>query len=55
MVHEKNALMQQLTSFEKDSYEIQVRVQRGLEAERENQEQSKNVEQMRDKERDLQR
>lgn len=35
MVQEKNNLMQQLSLFEKDSYEIQARVRRGIEAENE--------------------
>lgn len=35
LVTEKNTLMQQLTAFEKDSFEIQARVKRGQEAERE--------------------
>ena len=34
MVQEKNVLMQQLALFEKDSFEIQARVKRGIEAER---------------------
>ena len=34
LVQDKNALMEQLTQFEKDSFEIQARVKRGLEAER---------------------
>lgn len=34
MVQEKNILMQQLALFEKDSFEIQARVKRGIEAER---------------------
>jgi hypothetical protein len=34
LVLEKNMLMEQLSLFEKDSFEIQARVKRGLEAER---------------------
>ena len=55
MVKEKNALMQQLTMFEKDSFEIQTRVKRGLEAERDVQEKQVVMENMKDKERDLER
>ena len=35
LVKEKNVLMQQLSLFEKDSYEIQARMKRGMEAEKE--------------------
>ena len=38
LVLEKNKLMEQLALFEKDSFEIQTRVKRGFEAEREVQE-----------------
>ena len=34
LVQEKNNLLSQLALFEKDSFEIQARVKRGLEAER---------------------
>ena len=34
LVLEKNKLMEQLALFEKDSFEIQARVKRGIEAER---------------------
>ena len=34
MILEKNKLMGQLALFEKDSFEIQARVKRGIEAER---------------------
>lgn len=47
--------MQQLTMFEKDSFEIQTRVKRGIEAERDNQQKDFTMENMKDKERDLQR
>lgn len=47
--------MQQLTMFEKDSFEIQARVKRGLEAERDNQQKETTMENMKDKERDLER
>jgi hypothetical protein len=48
MVQEKNNLMQQLTLFEKDSYEIQARVRRGMEAENEVQVKDQTVEQLKD-------
>jgi len=47
--------MQQLTMFEKDSFEIQTRVKRGLEAERDVQEKQVTMENMKDKERNLER
>jgi len=55
LVKEKNALMQQLAVFEKDSFEIQARVKRGLEAERDNQHKEATLGTMKDKERDLER
>ena len=48
LVQEKNALMQQLTLFEKDSFEIQARVKRGLEAERDVQVKEEAVENLKD-------
>ena len=47
--------MQQLALFEKDSFEIQARVKRGIEAERENQQKEETMGTMKDKERDLAR
>ena len=41
--------------FEKDSFEIQHRVKRGIEAERDNQQKEVTMENMKDKERDLER
>ena len=55
LVQEKNALMQQLTLFEKDSFEIQTRVKRGLEAEREVQYKDQVVEDLKDQKRDVER
>ena len=55
LVQEKNALMQQLTLFEKDSFEIQTRVKRGLEAEREVQNKDQAVEDLKDQKRDVER
>ena len=55
LVQEKNALMQQLTLFEKDSFEIQTRVKRGLEAEREVQNKDQVVEDLKDQKRDVER
>ena len=55
LVKEKNALMQQLAGFEKDSFEIQARVKRGLEAERDNQQKEATMGTMKDKEKDLER
>ena len=47
--------MQQLTLFEKDSFEIQTRVKRGLEAEREVQNKDIAVEDLKDQKRDVER
>ena len=47
--------MQQLTLFEKDSFEIQTRVKRGLEAEREVQNKDQAVEDLKDQKRDVER
>ena len=47
--------MQQLTLFEKDSFEIQARVKRGLEAEREVHTQGNQVENLKDQKRDVER
>ena len=55
LVQEKNALMHQLTLFEKDSFEIQTRVKRGLEAEREVQYKDQVVEDLKDQKRDVER
>ena len=55
LVLEKNALMEQLSLFEKDSFEIQTRVKRGLEAERDLQEKSQVVEDLKDQKRDVER
>ena len=55
LVQEKNALMQQLSLFEKDSFEIQTRVKRGLEAEREVQNKDQVVEDLKDQKRDVER
>ena len=55
LVQEKNALMQQLTLFEKDSFEIQTRVKRGLEAEREVQNKDLAVVDLKDQKRDVER
>lgn len=55
LVQEKNQLMQQLALFEKDSFEIQARVKRGLEAEKEVQNQGNQVESLKDQKRDVER
>ena len=47
--------MQQLQLFEKDSYEIQARVKRGIEAEQETKIKDTQLGSLKDKERDLQR
>ena len=47
--------MQQLSLFEKDSYEIQARVRRGIEAENEVQVKDQTVEQLKDQKRDVER
>ena len=48
LVQEKNKLIQQLSLFEKDSFEIQTRVKRGLEAERNVQAKNEAVESLKD-------
>lgn len=55
MVQEKTALMQQLALFEKDSYEIQARVRRGIEAEKDVQAKEQTVESLKDQKRDVER
>jgi len=55
LVLEKNTLMEQLSLFEKDSFEIQARVKRGLEAERDVQEKGQTVETLKDQKRDIER
>ena len=55
LVQEKNGLMQQLALFEKDSFEIQARVKRGLEAERDVQIKDQTVESLKDQKRDAER
>lgn len=45
--------MEQLRIFEKESYEIQAKIKRGFEVERENENIAKAVDTMRDKERDF--
>ena len=47
--------MQQLTVFEKDSFEIQARVKRGIEAEREVEQKDQTVETLKDQKRDVER
>ena len=47
--------MQQLALFEKDSFEIQARVKRGIEAERDVQVKEQTVESLRDQKRDVER
>ena len=46
-------LIEQLRLFEKDSYEIQAKIKRGFEVEKENEGHSKYIESLRDKEREL--
>ena len=53
LVNEKNMLMQQLGHFEKESFEIQARVKRGLDAERESEQKQRTVDEIRDREREL--
>lgn len=55
MVQEKTALMQQLALFEKDSYEIQARVRRGIEAEKDVFAKEQTVESLKDQKRDVER
>ena len=47
--------MQQLALFEKDSFEIQARVKRGIEAERDVQVKEQTVESLKDQKRDVER
>ena len=53
LVAEKNALMQQLAQFEKDSFEIQAKVRRGINLTKESEKVERNVSEMRDREREL--
>ena len=53
LVSQNQKLMEQLRIFEKESYEIQAKIKRGFEVERENENISKAVDTMRDKEREL--
>jgi hypothetical protein len=46
-------LLEQLRIFEKESFEIQAKIRRGFEVERENENISKSVENQREKEREL--
>ena len=53
LVAEKNMLMQQLAQFEKDSFEIQAKVKRGIDLSKESEKVERTVSEMRDRERDL--
>ena len=53
LVAEKNALMHQLSQFEKDSFEIQAKVRRGIDLSKESEKIERTVSEMRDRERDL--
>ena len=46
-------LVEQLKLFEKESFEIQTKIRRGFEVERENENISKSMEQYREKEREM--
>ena len=46
-------LMQQLSQFEKDSFEIQAKVKRGIDLSKESEKVERTVSEMRDRERDL--
>ena len=48
-------LINQLKTFEKESFEIQTKIQRGLEVESENRNHGQAISNLRDQERDLQR
>jgi len=52
-VTEKNALMQQLSQFEKDSFEIQAKVRRGIDLSKESEKVERNVIELREREREL--
>lgn len=45
--------MQQLAQFEKDSFEIQAKVKRGIDLSKESEKVERTVSEMRDRERDL--
>jgi hypothetical protein len=53
LVTQNSKLMEQLRIFERESFEIQAKIKRGFEVERENENISKAVDTMRDKERDF--
>ena len=53
LVAEKNTLLQQLSLFEKDSFEIQAKVKRGIELSNQSEQVERTVSEMRDRERDL--
>ena len=53
LVAEKNTLLQQLSLFEKDSFEIQAKVKRGIELSNQSEQAERTVSEMRDRERDL--
>lgn len=53
LVAEKNVLMQQLAQFEKDSFEIQAKVRRGIDLSKESEKVERTVSELRERERDL--
>ena len=53
LVAEKNALMQQLSQFEKDSFEIQTKVRRGIDLSKESEKVERTVSELREREREL--
>ena len=53
LVAQNSKLMEQLRIFERESYEIQAKIKRGFEVERENENISKTVDNIREREREL--
>lgn len=53
VVTQNTRLVEQLRQLEQESFEIQARVRRGIEVERENENISRSVEQWREKEREM--
>lgn len=54
-IAQNQRLLEQLRIFEQESFEIQARIRRGVEIERENENMAKNVEAQRERERDMAR
>ncbi len=55
LCEQKTMLVQQLTMFEQDSFEIQAKVKRGLDAQKLNEKTERTLDQMKERERELTR